>query len=609
MPFLTQIRSTQICTRRVRRDRLLGFLGLLLAPLIADAGPWIKVTAPHFTLYSNTSGGTALKSANDLQVFITALALIIPVDEAALPPLTIILFQKKKEFLPFRPLAPNGKPRDVAGYFCRMPNWAVFALNAETLNAESRRTIYHEAVHWFRSANEGPRPMWLEEGLAEVFSTFVVTPKKEVLWGEQIPAHARLLAMERALPLRSLLAVTHTDPLFNEDLRTGVFYAGSWAFVHYLLFSKDASERPLLTEFLNAIQSGKSTDELFQAAFQTDHEGMDKRLHHYTHTGQYVVRRAPRPAETSALTAAPASAFEVQVAEARLAVGSKQVDLATRHAQAAAQLDPESPVPHELLGYAADAANQPDAMVAAFEEAARRKSRDHHVHFTLGNQIVRAGTSLSLWVRLSPQEARRAVDHFEMSVNCRRNHLPSFQNIARLMNLCERSGPADRAFLELGRQQYPTDGEILIGLATLDWKDGAFAKARQDLERLLLAPAPPEPVVRNATHLLAQWSRQDRLTALQRQVEAGKLPEALTAMDAALAGDLDRDERAQLILLRRNVAADLLQTRITTALRSNQLPEAHVLIARLLDSDAPESAKRSARALLDKIKTPVPPRE
>ena len=40
---------------------------------------------------------------------------------------------------------------------------------------------------------------------------------------------------ERFIPLAELLAVDHKSPLYNEGDRRGVFYAESWALVHYLL--------------------------------------------------------------------------------------------------------------------------------------------------------------------------------------------------------------------------------------------------------------------------------------------------------------------------------------------------------------------------------------
>ena len=47
-------------------------------------------------------------------------------------------------------------------------------LLAAATDAETRQTIYHEAVHWFTTASDTPQPLWFAEGLAEVLSTFEV---------------------------------------------------------------------------------------------------------------------------------------------------------------------------------------------------------------------------------------------------------------------------------------------------------------------------------------------------------------------------------------------------------------------------------------------------
>ena len=53
-----------------------------------------------------------------------------------------------------------------------------------------RRTIFHEGVHWFLSGTKTRNPVWLDEGLAEVFSTFRAE-KDRAAWGQAIPEHFR----------------------------------------------------------------------------------------------------------------------------------------------------------------------------------------------------------------------------------------------------------------------------------------------------------------------------------------------------------------------------------------------------------------------------------
>jgi len=263
----------------MKRRRWVWVVFFMLSAYAQAADTWLKVAAPKFTLYSNSNAEEALASANEFQVFIYSFTEIFPVDAKALPPLTIVLFKRSKDFKDFRPLAPNGKPRDnVAGYFARRASWAVFGMVGSELDEELRKTIQHEGVHWLLRSYDIPNPPWLEEGLAEVFSTFSVTRKGQVEWGRSIPELAALLQAEDPLPLRRLFSISQNDPLFNESMRTSLFYAGSWAFVHYMLFSEEARTKPLFENYMKAMRSGERTEEGLRETFNAGFEEVDKKL-------------------------------------------------------------------------------------------------------------------------------------------------------------------------------------------------------------------------------------------------------------------------------------------------------------------------------------------
>lgn len=583
-------------------------LALISSPALC-AEKWTKVEAPRFTVISNADEAEVMKAAEELRRFLVALGAIISINESGLPPLTVVMFRREKEFRPYRPLAPNGKPRQVAGFFARRPSWAVFGLAGANLDDDTRQTVYHEAVHWFLSANDARNPVWLEEGLAEVFSTFQINARGESEWGAAIPHHVRLLQAEKPIPLRRLINLTQSDPLFNENLRTSLFYAGSWAFLHYLIFSAEPGSPPRYTDFMTALRSGALLDEVFQTTFKTNLEGMDKALARYLRSGSYSVARTAAPVATTPLQAGAASSFEIEVALARLAVGSGLAPLAERHSQSAAQLDPASPIPHELLGYAAEVTGNQSARIAAFEEAARLKSRDHQIYYNLALHLQQSdGPGLISLGTLSPADARRAADLFERSINCRRTFLPAFQGLGQVINRAETLGSADRAFLDLGLKQFPTDGDIRIGLAVLDWAEGTKDKARQSLENLLSeTPAQPESVTRFARGLQEEWAVEERFSAITRLGNEGKYTEALAIVDAALEGGASGEERYNLAQIRRVLAMDLLNEKVNNALTQNRIPEARALLQKLIESDAPEIAKRQARELLEKLAQAQPP--
>src|SRR5262249_53609955 len=75
-----------------------------------------------------------------------------------------------------------------------------------------------------------------------------------------------LLQQSKLIPVETLLDVNHHSPYYNEQNQASVFYAESWALVHYLMLSPYARKEQLLSHFLDAWD--KSHNQV-QAAVQT----------------------------------------------------------------------------------------------------------------------------------------------------------------------------------------------------------------------------------------------------------------------------------------------------------------------------------------------------
>ncbi len=582
-----------------------SFLLLALWPagLFAQAAGWTKVAAPYFTLHSNAPAADALQAGEELQLFIAALRTIVPVDPGKLPPLTVVIFRRDKEFRPFRPLAPDGKPRDVSGFFSRAPSWSVFGLVGSQSDESSQRTVYHEAVHWFLSGEDTPNPLWLEEGLAEVFSTFRVNAKGLASWGQPIPEHVSLLRDEPPLPLERLLYLSRSDSLFNENLRTGVFYAGAWSFVHYLLFGEQTGTTVELRDFLQAQRRGLHPDQAFASAFKTGYAQMDKTIAAYLRRGRYYQSNFPRPSDLPVLRAETTSDFELSVTLARLAVGSNLSALAIAHAKRALVLAPDSPVPHELLGYAAQSRKDTDGAIAAFTEAARLKSRDHQIYFALAQGILNPGAQ-SFYLRAppTPSDARRVADYLEQGLECRPTFLPALQTFGQVIQFSEPWNVHDIRVLQRGLTYYPDDSDLHLGLAALEWKDGAKTKARNRIQALLDAQPPyNSQILGQARGLRENWAALEFEHELDALLEANRFTAALALLDAELTRNPDAANRRVWENRRRFIAANVAMGQVIDAINYQQLPKARALLEAMIASDAPESAKRRARELLAKF--------
>ncbi len=110
-------------------------------------------------------------------------------------------------------------------------------------NSRARRIrstiIFHEYTHLLVNNTFENAPVWFNEGLAEYYSTFSITDDQKVGIGSHIGNHVYLLRESKMLPLRTLFEVDHKSPYYNERNKQSIFYAQSWALMHYLIIGKE----------------------------------------------------------------------------------------------------------------------------------------------------------------------------------------------------------------------------------------------------------------------------------------------------------------------------------------------------------------------------------
>ena len=112
----------------------------------------------------------------------------------------------------------------------------------------------HEYAHVVLHANGAHFPDWLNEGLAEFFSTVRISNRQCEMGGD-IRSHSEVLRNRTWLPLARFLEL-RLDSLGNRA-ESSMFYAQSWAFAHMLLLSPEY--RPRFPELIAALTSGEAS--------------------------------------------------------------------------------------------------------------------------------------------------------------------------------------------------------------------------------------------------------------------------------------------------------------------------------------------------------------
>lgn len=244
---------------------------------------WIEVRTENFVLYSNASPGKTKKLAIDLERFREVLGLITKgFDLEASVPTSVYVFKNEAGLLPYK-LDASGNPRNLAGYFLRGRFRNYIALDVSAA-AERSRIVYHEYVHSMLHETFGSMPQWLDEGLAEYYSTFRFNNLSSTAWvGDSIDGHLYLLSSRPLMNLDRLFTITTRSPEYNEETMQGLFYAQSWLLVHYLVATDEL--RSQFGKFLTGLREGADAEQAIQDSLQTDLATLAQRLEQYLAKG------------------------------------------------------------------------------------------------------------------------------------------------------------------------------------------------------------------------------------------------------------------------------------------------------------------------------------
>lgn len=254
---------------------------LLLAPTSSSAKEtWTKLKSKNFTVVSNASERDMRKLAVKLEQFRYVISLLLPRAQIETPvPTTVILFKSHESFKPFKPLYKGKIRENVGGYFLASTDGNYIALTSELGVATPYQVIFHEYTHFILDNNLPNMPVWLDEGLAEYYSTFSTSEDElKARVGDPIAWHILTLRDGGFLPLSTLLAVNRKSPQYNESSKAGIFYAESWALVHYLMLSNEGKRQPQLVNFINGLNSGLTLEENFRQSFQADYKMIEGEL-------------------------------------------------------------------------------------------------------------------------------------------------------------------------------------------------------------------------------------------------------------------------------------------------------------------------------------------
>jgi tetratricopeptide (TPR) repeat protein len=516
------------------RIALAGLLLMLAVQTASAKDNWLNVRSRNFNLIGNCSEADLRKVATRLEQFRDVFTRLFPAAKFETPvPTTVIVFKSLSSYKPFNP---GGN----AGYFQKGEDVNYITMTTELGAQNPYNVIYHEYVHLLVDNTSGNMPAFFDEGLAEYYSTFSVEEDRKAHLGELIPYHLMTLREERLLPLRTLFAVDRYSPHYNESGKRGVFYAESWALMHYLILGNKGERRPQVGNFLGLLNANVPAEEAVKQAFQTDIETLEKELKRYIegHNFQMQVATFEHKLEyDSELQTSPVPEAQAQAYLGDLLLHTHHLTEAEALLQQALALDPTLTMAQASLGIVRVRQNRLPEARQLLSSAVAGNSQNYLAHYYYAYALSREGMDSNTYVQAyAPETAATIRDELNHAIQLNPTFPESYVLLAFVNTVTGER--LDQAIAQLKRamQLAPGRQELSVQLAQVYLRQQKFDLAKQVLEPLRTAK--DRRVVKQAEGLLDSIKRyEERLTAYSSRNEpqsgTPKLQERSTVVTSA----------------------------------------------------------------------------
>ena len=497
---------------------------------------WITTEADEFSIFSNAPDRDTIKLANDLLRMREALGKVTRLQVRSPHPTKVFIFRNAGSFAPYRDAMFGAGSSNVSGIFFRTNSRNFIILRADAPSGIDR-TIYHEMTHAFVKNTLTGLPLWFDEGIAEYYSTFSIKGDS-VNIGMPIPEHVMWLRSETPIPLTQLFAIDSESKDYHEGRRQGVFYAESWALVHYLM--RDDDNRHKLAQYLALVKAKRPSDEAFHVAFGTSLDSMEHELRSYVRRFSYeYTRYSLSQIETSSIPAPqPMQRVDVlfELGDLLARSSPRNFDSAEQFLKAAIAANGEHAGAIADLGLIHDASGRAQEAETEYERAVQLGTREPDVYLTYGSALLdkmRNGLP-------SQTAVAKARAIFQKAAELDPTSALAFAGIGATYVVSAEDPSPGIAALEKSIALEPAQSETAFNLVQLY----ARAGRRDDAERVTnetIAPSGKAELLGSARRILAEIDRKNEekqqleaLNAAVKLANSGKIADALMAIDKVL---------------------------------------------------------------------------
>lgn len=275
--------TDKICYVLGVRLRRILVLCLLCADAYASSRPytWSVARNQHFQVYSQAGAETArsaLLRFEQLRAFFIQNGLLGSKLKARnRPAVRVIGFRSEKEYDAFRLRA------TADAFYVGTEHQDYIVMPA--LTPRLFGLAAHEYAHQVLYSSGLRLPPWLNEGLAEFFSTVRITDSDCEL-GAGLPMRMETLRHHAWLPVPDLLTIEQPSLALRTRDEMAIFYAESWALTHMLVSSPDYA--PHFSGFVAALNAGEASMHALTTTYAKPLESIVKDLQSWSRQREFV---------------------------------------------------------------------------------------------------------------------------------------------------------------------------------------------------------------------------------------------------------------------------------------------------------------------------------
>jgi predicted Zn-dependent protease len=495
------------------------FVFAFLQVPVSAKDDWIRVNSKNFNLVGNASEKDIRKVATRLEQFRETFRQIFARANLNSPiPTNVVVFKSDASYKPFKPKRANGKIDNfVAGYFQPGEDVNYITLSTDGEDADTYGTIFHEYVHFVLDVNFGKSdvPPWFNEGLAEYYQTFEIEEDQKVKLGLPQGGHLALLQQTKLIPLDTLFKISNYSLQQNGNHSRSIFYAQSWALIHYLI---QTGKSESLEKFILALTKNVPPEKAFQEAFQTTYTQMEKDLQKYVTQNTYKYLNLTFKAKLlfdSEMQTSPLSEAESNAYLGDLLYHTNRPDDAEPYLQKSLSNDPNSGMANIALGMVKLRQKKYGDAKIYLEKALSADQKNHLAYFRYAFLLSREDQAEDGFVTtFTAEKSQKMRDLLKKAIAINPGFTESYELYAFIGLVTGEQLEEGLKYMQTALKYQPGNQRYAIRIAELYLRQNKYPEAVAIAEKVIKTADDPQ-IKQQAERLSAQISRHQEMNAQQ----------------------------------------------------------------------------------------------